>query len=111
LRANRYSLIAVEDLKLKALIEKPGQRPNKHIHDAGWSSFIMMLFSKAEDAGCRVIKVDPRDTTQECSRCGRIVPKILNDRRHNCPNCGLSTDMDLNTAVNILKRALLLLST
>ena len=104
----KYSLIAVEDLQLKELVEKPDQHLNKHIHDAGWSSFLIMLCNKAESAGCRVLKVEPKGTTQECSRCGNIVPKKLRGRWHNCPYCGLSIDRDLNAAINILKRALLL---
>ena len=101
---HEYSLIAVEDLHLKELIMKPDQHLNKPIHDAGWSSFVATLCSKAESAGCRVVKVEPRGTTQECSRCGRIVQKTLRDRWHHC-SCGLSIDRDLNASINILKRA------
>lgn len=103
---HKHSLIGVEALQLKELIEKPDQHLNKHIYDAGWSSFVKILCNKAESAGCRVIKVDPKNTTQECSRCGNAVPKTLSDRWHYCPYCGLSIDRDLNAAINILKRAL-----
>ncbi|MBM5806003.1 MAG: IS200/IS605 family element transposase accessory protein TnpB, partial [Candidatus Verstraetearchaeota archaeon] len=101
----KYSLIAVEDLSLKELIEQPCRHLNKSIHDAGWSSFVIKLCNKAESAGCRVIKVEPGGTTQECSNCGKIVPKTLKDRRHSC-SCGLSIDRDLNASINILNRAL-----
>ncbi|MBM5805696.1 MAG: IS200/IS605 family element transposase accessory protein TnpB, partial [Candidatus Verstraetearchaeota archaeon] len=102
--AHKYSMIAVEDLSLKELIERPCQHLNRSIHDAGWSSFVMKLCNKAESAGCRVVKVEPGGTTQECSGCGRTVPKTLKDRIHNCP-CGLSIDRDLNASINILNRA------
>jgi len=101
---HKYSMIAVEDLQLKQLIDMHDQHLNKSIHDAGWSSFVMKLCNKAEEAGCRVVKIEPRGTTQECSSCGRIVPKTLKDRIHNCP-CGLSIDRDLNASINILNRA------
>ena len=45
------------------------------------------------------------DTSQECSICGARVPKSLGTRRHDCPECGLSIDRDLNAARNILNRA------
>ena len=53
----------------------------------------------------RLIEVNPRDTSQECSGCGMLVPKALGERRHDCPHCGLSTDRDLNSARNVLNRA------
>ena len=56
--------------------------------------------------GCRVVFVDPRNTSKMCSRCGNIRDDLtLWDRVYTCPNCGLSTDRDLNAAVNILIRA------
>lgn len=56
-------------------------------------------------AGCELIKVDPRNTTQACSGCGAIVPKALSDRWHECQHCGLSLDRDHNAALNVLRRA------
>ena len=44
-----------------------------------------MLFYKAEEAGGKVVKVEPQGTTQKCSRCGLKVPKTLTDRIHACP--------------------------
>lgn len=50
-------------------------------------------------------------TTQMCSRCGRIKKMSLGDREYDCPNCGLSVDRDLNSALNILKDGLKLVRT
>jgi transposase len=50
-------------------------------------------------------RVDPHNTTQDCSGCGSRVAKRISDRRHECPGCGLSIDRDLNAARNILNRA------
>ena len=65
-----------------------------------------MLCYKAERAGCTVVKVEPRGTTQTCSGCGTKVHKELWNRIHKC-ECGLEIDRDYNSAMNILKRALL----
>ena len=59
--------------------------------------------SKAEKAGLLVVKVDPRGTSQHCCKCFNRVSKELNDRWHLCPNCGLSLDRDLNSAILIQK--------
>ena len=100
---NNYDVICVEDLDIKGLKER-GQSIGMHrnIHDASWSKFIFMLSYKAESAGRKLIKVDPRNTTQRCSACGSIVMKELSDRVHVCPYCGFSCDRDYNASRNIL---------
>ena len=70
---------------------------------ARWGSFISMIAYKAESAGGRLLKVDPRNTTQNCSQCGEYVKKSLSDRIHMCSICGLKMDRDLNASKNILK--------
>lgn len=76
---------------------------NKSIADAGWGQFIEILTVKAERAGQKVIKVDPKGTTQHCSNCLAYVPKTIADRWHSCPNCGLEIDRDTNSSVLIKK--------
>ncbi len=100
---NNYDTICVEDLDVKGLKEK-GHNKGVHrsIHDTSWSKFMFMLSYKAESAGRKLIKVDPRNTTQRCSSCGSIVKKELSDRVHECPYCGLSCDRDYNASRNIL---------
>jgi putative transposase len=46
--------------------------------------------------------VNPSNTSQACSGCGRMVPKGLSVRVHQCPDCGLILDRDVNAARNIL---------
>ena len=67
--------------------------------------FANMLAYKAEEAGCKIVFVDPRYTSQECSGCGTIVPKAISDRMHICHHCCLTLDRDINAAINILIRA------
>ncbi len=100
---HRYRTIALENLNIKGMVE---ENFGKQINDAGWGKLADMISYKAESAGCRVVFVDPKDTTKECSRCGTIVPKKLWEREHRCPSCGLVLDRDLNASINILSRAL-----
>jgi putative transposase len=97
-----YDVIAIEALQVKGLARSTLA---KDVHDASWAKFISFLRYKAEKAGTRLIEVDPNNTTQDCSGCGVRVPKELGDRQHECPQCGLSIDRDLNAARNILHRA------
>jgi len=101
-----YSLIAVEDLNIKGMVRN--HHLAKSISDAGWSEFLAMLCYKAEDAGSKIVKVNPCGTSQDCSNCGNTVPKELSIRIHQCPFCGLVLDRDINAARNILKKALAL---
>ena len=78
----------------------------KSIADVAWNTFITITRCKAEDAGSRVVLVNPRNTSQQCSRCGMIVAKTLSDRVHACPHCGLVMDRDQNAAINIMRLGL-----
>ena len=73
----------------------------KSITDAGWSAFLRILAFKAVYAGERVVAVPPADTSQTCSRCGRLVWKGLSVRWHCCPECGTRLHRDHNAAKNI----------
>jgi putative transposase len=97
-------LIAIEDLTLGFM--NKNRRLALSSHDAGLGILRQLLEYKAEDAGIQLIAVNPYNTTQACSRCSEIVPKKLSVRVHNCPNCGLLLDRDVNAAVNILGLAL-----
>ena len=74
-------------------------------YGASLNRFIQMLPHKAESAGMKVIKVDPRNTTQECSRCHYIKKGsetlTLKDRIYHCNVCGLIMDRDENASINI----------
>ena len=97
-----YETVYFEDLKIGNMIRNHCLA--KSISDAGWGRFIGMIAYKEEESGGRLIKVNPRGTTQECSRCGERVSKTLSERIHECPYCGLAMNRDENAALNILAR-------
>lgn len=100
---DNYGFIACENLNIRNMVRN--HYLARSIIDASWSRFTQMLEYKAERAGVRVVKVEPRGTTQTCSHCGRIVHKKLWNRIHEC-ECGLTIDRDYNSAINILNKAL-----
>ena len=99
--ADKYETVYVEDLKIMNMIRN--HHLSKSISDAGWGKFIGMIAYKESQSGGRLIQVNPRNTTQMCSRCGEQVKKTLSNRIHECPYCGLVLDRDLNASRNILK--------
>jgi putative transposase len=102
---DRHGALAIEGLRIKNMVRNHCLA--KSISDAGWNQFLTILVTKAEEAGLRVVVVNPAGTSQVCSGCGRSVPKTLSDRWHTCPyeDCGLSLQRDHNTARALLNRA------
>ncbi len=108
-----HDAIAVEDLNVKELaqLDSPDKSPaqNRRLRKSGADRALGMLRDKiewkCEREGRLFAAVDPKGTSQECSRCGATVKKGLHVRTHNCPNCGRSLDRDVNAAINILRRA------
>jgi len=98
--ADRYRTIVVEDLAVGRMVHG---NLAKSIYDAGWIAFILILAFKAESAGGKVVRINPRYTTQKCSSCGEHVQKSLSVRTHICPYCAYVADRDVNAARNILK--------
>lgn len=57
---------------------------------------------KAEEVGINVIMIDPRYTSQRCSKCGSIEKENrVSQERFSCQNCGFSCNADYNAALNI----------
>ena len=108
--------IAVEALNISGMtgsasgtVHRPGRNVaakaglNRSILDAGWGLFLVILLAKAEGAGRRVVKVNPRDTSSTCHLCGGCCERPRQDMVV-CPIHG-GMDADLNAARNILTRA------
>jgi IS605 OrfB family transposase len=76
-----------------------GQR---RMHSWSFAQFHRFVAYKAEARGIEVVKVDPRHTSQTCSRCGH---QARNNRRSQslflCRNCGYCCNADLNASYNI----------
>ena len=78
----------------------------KNIADASWGKFVQYLTYKAESAGCKIVKIDPKNTTKQCSNCGNIQKMPLWIRTYKCSSCGIEIDRDINSAINIRNKFL-----
>lgn len=79
---------------------------SKAILDASWGKFGNYVEYKAENAGKYAVQVIAKGTTQDCSICGKTVPKDLSVRVHNCPYCGSVMPRDYNSSRNINLRGI-----
>jgi putative transposase len=109
-------VIALEDLRIKNMtrsasgtLKQPGTNVaaksglNRSILDAGWGQFAGILAAKAEEAGRRVVFVNPAGTSIGCHRCGARCVRPRQDTVV-CPRCG-PHDADVNGALNVYARA------
>ena len=103
-----HSRIVMEDLSVRALrsISRDRYMTNGY-NDASLGTLRRRIEDKASSAGREIILVDPKGTSQMCSRCEDIVEKDLSVRQHICPQCGYTADRDVNAARNILQRSYL----
>lgn len=99
-----HTVIVMEDLSVNGLRSISQSRTmTKSYNDASLGRLRQRICDKAMEAGRMVVFVNPKNTSQRCSSCGRTVHKELSDRVHDCPFCGLVMDRDLNASLNILR--------
>ncbi|SOE11476.1 putative transposase [Streptomyces sp. 2323.1] len=83
---------------------------NRSILDAGWGLFLGILAQKAESAARRVIPVNARNTSRECPACGHTAKENRTTQaKFECVQCGHVANADHVGALNVLKRAGLVL--
>ena len=120
--ADKADVIAFEDLNVKGMIKrckprkdeatgkylKNGQSRkvglNKAIADASWHALRIKTQYQASKLGNRVVLVNPRHTSQQCSCCGYISPKNRDKEKFLCEVCNHYADADVDGAVVIAQR-------
>jgi putative transposase len=112
-RATPGSTIVLENLTdiRERVTYKKGER-QRHMHAWSFAQFHNFLSYKAQARGIQVVKVDPRHTSQMCSKCGH---QTRNNRRSQslflCRVCGYCLNADLNASINIRDKHLAILGT
>jgi len=121
----KYSHIAMEDLKLKNMTKRANVKENedgtyahngasaksglnKSILDQGIGELKRQLLYKSQEKGGQVVLVNPKFTSQTCFECGH---KHKDNRKSQsefiCVSCGHSANADENAAKNILTLSLI----
>jgi len=96
--------IALEELKFFKKTVRKNQR--EQFNKWSFGELSCFIEYKAKLAGVKVIKVDPRYTSQTCSKCSHC--EKLNRKSQDvfkCKSCGFTLHADLNAAINIAARA------
>ena len=92
-------VIIFEDLNIKSMMssKNTNKNLNRNINDVSWSSFTNKLIYKAENAGREVVKVNPANTSNTCSKCN--IKHEIDLSVRSLPCCGI--DRDYNASLNI----------
>jgi putative transposase len=95
--------IVLENLReIRERTEQKGRASRRRQHSWSFNQLQEFLLYKAEERGMRAVKVDPRHTSQTCSRCGY---QHRSNRRSQslflCRACGFQLNADINAARNI----------
>jgi IS605 OrfB family transposase len=101
--------IAMEDLSgIRDRVEQTvNKRFRRQLGNWGFSQLGQFVAYKAKLAGVPVVKVDPRDSSRTCSKCGHREKGNRPDQAtFRCKQCRYSTNADLNAASNLRIRGL-----
>ena len=116
--AERFGTVAIEALNVAGMtasvagtVEAPGRNVrqkaglNRAILARGWGQFERLLAYKLAERGGRLVKVDPRHTSQTCAACQTVDARSRESQAvFRCVACGHTDHADVNAAVEILRR-------
>jgi putative transposase len=102
------SLVATEKLEVKKMTRQAkkgkGKKQkaglNKSILDVGFGMLKAAIKYKVEEGGGQFIEIPTRKIkpSQTCPKCGNQHPKTLDERIHQCIQCGYQQDRDIASA-------------
>lgn len=112
---HNFDVISIEDLRIKNMTrsakgtaEAPGKMVrqksglNRVLIDVALGEFTRQLEYKADWRGKKLIKVNPKNTSITCSKCGHKDKKNRKTQaKFECLECGHINNADVNAALNI----------
>jgi len=115
-RLSENQAVKVENLNIKNMtkkakgsIDNPNMRSsakrglNHSILKQSWGKFFELLEYKLTRNGGKLIKVDPKFTSQKCSKCGHISKESRKSQsKFVCTVCNHTKNADYNASINIL---------
>jgi len=119
----RADAVTVEDLQVKNMMKrcKPvksdsgrflsnGQSAkrglNRSISDASWYGLTQKLEYLAAKSGKKLYRVNPKYTSQTCSKCRHVDKNSRKGEKFICTNCGHIDDANLQAARNVKAKAI-----
>ena len=115
--------VAVKDLQIKNMMKRckpvasetgrflpnsPAAKRalNRSIPDASGYALTQKLEYAAAKSGKKLYRVDPRHTSQTCSKCRQVDKESRHGEKFICTNCGHIDDANLQAARNVRKKVI-----
>ena len=105
-----FDVIALEDLTSIRVQKRRGKNFNRKLNNWSFYQLEQFIRYKAEAVAKQVVSVDPRYSSQKCSKCGHIYKGNRDESSYRCRNCGFQIHADLNAARNIAQAGISCLS-
>lgn len=96
------AVIVLENLKGIRKRTKTAKSFKYALNSWSYYQFEKFIEYKAKLLGVPVVKIDPRYTSQQCSRCGLLGNR--SGKKFHCTHCGMVEDADVNAAFVIALR-------
>lgn len=95
-----FDVFALEKLEITKK-KRNGKRFNRKLGSWSYGELQRFIQYKAEEQGKIVVFVNPKHSSQRCSRCGFVHKWNRHGLSFRCGNCGFSLNADLNASRNI----------
>ncbi|WP_297454863.1 transposase [Persephonella sp.] len=94
--------IVLEELKGIRERIKVSKKERRWIHSWNFAQLQQFIEYKAQSKGIKVVYINPKYTSQRCSKCGHISKSNRKDQSHfKCSSCRYTINADLNASRNI----------
>lgn len=94
-----YDIFALENLK--KIKQNKGKKFNKKLGNWSFAQLQKFIEYKAETIGKKVIYINPKYTSQTCSKCGYKKKTNRKGNTFKCKQCDFELNSDLNASRNI----------
>jgi IS605 OrfB family transposase len=97
------SIIVFENLTdIRSRTKQRGRKQRRRHHSWSYRQVRTFATYKAEEVGTTLVGIDPRHTSQRCSRCGFVHKRNRPTQSvFLCTSCGYEVNADFNAALNI----------
>ena len=102
---HKVPLVSMENLT--SIRDSTKVRKKQRYKHSSWAFRQLQTFIdyKANEQGIQTVYINPKYTSQSCSRCGHIEKSNRNRRRFKCKACAFELNADLNASRNIEHKA------
>ena len=99
---NQLNLDDVKTLKLEDIKDvRRGKRSSRYLSHWTYTDIKSKLGNLCIEHGVQIEYINPKYTSQRCSKCGWVMKSNRKGEQFKCKACGYACDADLNASFNI----------